>query len=290
MLSILRARQIWNQHADPTHLGDIARHIWGPDSDAMMKDFNPTDTVLMKYDHKIVCNERAIRGQRVLDMGCNHGLWSYMAHRHGASHVVGIEPRGMFVKGLNAFAQQHDLPMEFHKGYDTDMGRLLHNHRIDTVLLTGVENITQWENMLLDIRKSSAKWLIMQVGAIPDAWVDFTSAVFDFAKSTGSGMPIGFSLYFESHNTDTMSGLNPLYKEQADPETGYQHIDPDGKFDINRSRCITNMRSRQYIRKFIEHVGFTVESTILQENKAQDTAGTSASNGLYQWYLLRNEK
>lgn len=290
MLSILRARQIWNQHADLAHLRDMARHIWGPDSDAMMKDFNPTNTVLMKYDHNILRNERAIRGQRVLDMGCNHGLWSYMAHRHGARHVVGVEPRGMFVKGLNDFARQHDLSMEFHRGYDTDMARLLRDHGIDTVLLTGVDTYAQWENMLLDIRKSSAKWLIMQVCAIPDVWVDFTSAVFDFAKSTGSGMPIGFSLYFESHNADTVSGMNPLYRDQADPGTGYQHIDPDGKLDLNRCRYITNRRSRQYIRKFIEHVGFTVESTTLQENKAQDGVGPSASSGLYQWYLLRNEK
>ncbi len=139
----------------------------------MMEDFKPSDSLLMKYENSIANCEKALRGKRVLDMGCNNGIYSYMAMRHGASHVVGIEPRGMFVSGLNAFAEQHDLPMEFHRGYDTDMARLIREHDIDTVIMMSVDGITNWENMMYDVRKSDAEWLIMQATSIPDTWIDF---------------------------------------------------------------------------------------------------------------------
>jgi 2-polyprenyl-3-methyl-5-hydroxy-6-metoxy-1,4-benzoquinol methylase len=132
----------------------MALHVWGEDSQAMMSGFEPTDALLMKYENNIVNCQRAIRGSRVLDMGCNHGLYSYMAMRHGASRVVGVEPRGMFVDGLNKFAGQNDLAMEFHRGYDTDLPRLVRQHSIDTVMLMGVDDIINWESMMYDIRKS----------------------------------------------------------------------------------------------------------------------------------------
>jgi len=132
------------------HLRDMAHNIWGDDSRGMMEAFEPSDVLLMKYENTIVNCEKALRGNRVLDMGCNHGLYSYMAARHGARHVVGIEPRGMFVEGLGRFAEQTDLPMEFHRGYDTDMARLVRQHHIDTVMLMSVDDITNWESMMYD--------------------------------------------------------------------------------------------------------------------------------------------
>ncbi len=280
-----RSRQAWDQHAEPQHLRDMALHIWGQDSAAMMEDFKPSDSLLMKYENSIANCEKALRGKRVLDMGCNNGIYSYMAMRHGASHVVGIEPRGMFVSGLNAFAEQHDLPMEFHRGYDTDMARLIREHDIDTVIMMSVDGITNWENMMYDVRKSDAEWLIMQATSIPDTWIDFNKDIFDYAKS-GDGMPVGFTLHYETHNSGTRAGINPLHRDHADPDTGFQHIGPDGKLDLDSSHVFQSMKSRQYMRKFIDHAGFTVDSSTLQDTALPDPTSRSASHGLYQWYLL----
>lgn len=267
----------------------MASHIWGDDAEAMMRDFHPSDALLMKYENMIVDCEKAIRGHRVLDMGCGHGLWSYMSLRHGASHVVGIEPRGMFVQGLNSFADQHGLSMQFHRGYDTDLPRLLREHDIDTALLSHVDDITNWEVMMRDLRKSSVKWVILQVTALPDTWIEFNKEIFDYAQS-GAGMPVGFTLHYEIHNSTTRSGINPLLRDQADPETGFQHIDTKGNFDLNSSRLLSNKRSRQYTRNVIDHNGFVVDSSKIQTDIIPNSPGRGMSHGLVQWYLLRNDK
>jgi hypothetical protein len=267
----------------------MAHNIWGDDSQGMMTEFQPSENLLMKYENNIVNCEKALRGHRVLDMGCNHGLYSYLAARHGAAHVVGVEPRGMYVKGLNDFTEQNGLAMEFHRGYDTDLARLVRQHSIDTVMLMSVDDITNWESMMYDLRKSDVQWIIMQVTTLPDTWLDFGKDVFDYAK-LGAGMPVGFTLHYEENNSDTRSGMNPMYRDQADPDTGYQHIDANGKLDMKASNHIRYLRSRQYMRKFIDHVGFTVESSVVQASPIADCRGLSASGGLYQWYLLSNEK
>ena len=133
------AKQLWDDHINVEHLREMALHIWGEDSRAMMANFEPTDAILMKYQNNIANCERAIRGNRVLDLGCNNGLYSYAAMRHGASHVVGVEPRGMFVDGLNAFSRKHNFPMEFCREYDSALPELLKEHKIDTVLMMGMD-------------------------------------------------------------------------------------------------------------------------------------------------------
>ena len=282
-----QAKAQWRQHADPHHIRQMALNIWGEDSDASMSRFEPSDSLLMKYENTIVNCEKALRGQRVLDMGCNHGLYSYMALRHGASHVVGVEPRGIYVDGLNTFARQNDLAMEFRRGYDTDLPRLVREHNIGTVMLMSVDDITNWENMMHDLRKSDVQWVIMQVTALPDTWMDFNQEVRDYAKS-GAGMPTGFTLHYEDHNSDTRSGFNAMHRDSADPDTGYQHLDPGGNLDLSRSHYFRSFKSRQYLRKFIDHLGFDVERSVLQ-TKSVPSSSRTVSHGLYQWYLLRNE-
>jgi hypothetical protein len=284
-------QEIWDRHADPEHIRHMARHIWGEDSEAAMAQFRPSESLLMKYENNIVNCVDALRGQRVLDMGCNHGLYAYMALRHGASHVMGVEPRGMYVQGLNTFAQSNDLAMEFRKGHDTDLARLVREHNTDTVILMDVDDITNWENMMYDLRKSDVQWIIMQMTALPDTWLDFNQELREYALS-GPGMPAGFTLHYDSYNSDTRGGLNPLHKDSADPDTGYQHLDHDGNFDRSRSHHFRRLRSRSYIRKFIDHVGFHVERSVLQSTAIQSTGrlDSSASNGLFQWYLLENTK
>jgi hypothetical protein len=119
--------------------------------------------------------------------------------------------------------------------------------------------------------------------------MDFAMDVMDYAKA-GGGMPVGFTLHYEAHNSNTRSGINPMHRDTADPDTGYQHTRPDGKLDMRSSHVVRSMRSRQYMRKFIDHVGLTVESSKVQQSPLADSPSLSSSHGLYQWYLLRNEK
>jgi len=282
-------RTTFDNHIDTDHLREMALHIWGEDSQAMMKTFEPSEAMLTKYDNSIVKNEKAIRGQRVLDIGCNHGLFSYMASRHGAKHVMGVEPRGMFVDGLNAFSKKHDLSMEFCKAYDTDLARLVDQHNIDTVIMMSMDTYIPWEERMYDLRKSDVKWIILQLTSLPEAWMEMNNDMTDNIEAR-FGKPVGFTLHYESHNVDTRAVINPLHRDKADPTTGFQHISPDGGVDLTKSHFFRSLRSRNYINKFIEHAGFTVESSYTQDDPISDPTSVAMAHGVYQWYLLRNEK
>jgi hypothetical protein len=274
---------------DPQHLLDIALHIWGPDAEAMMQAHSPTDAVLMKYQHCILDHEQVIRGHRVLDVGCNHGLWSYVAHRHGATHVTGLEPRGMFVRGLNSFARQYHLPMQFSRGWDTDVADQIARNQTDTVLLMSVDDITHWEPMMYAIAQSRARWVIMQNTALPDDWCDWSQDLRDFAQA-GAGMPVGFTLHYPAHNSSTRRGIHPAHRESVDPDTGYPRLADTAQPDSQRVDTINNFRSRAYVRHFLEHAGFEVVSSQIQTIRPSQTASRSAQHGLYHWQLLRNKK
>jgi len=266
----------------------MAKHVWGNDSVAMAKQFEPSDSILLKYQHAIIDFEDAIKGKRVLDVGCGHGLWSYLMHRHGASHVVGIEPRGMFVNGLNNFAKEKNLSLQFVKGYDTDVQSLINKYKIDTIVLMGIDDLVQWEKLIYDIKKTSAEWIIMQTDSLPDTWIEFNKELERFAES-GPGMPIGFTLHFKDQNNTTRGGINEVYKEHADPDTGYQHIS-DGKLNTSRSEVIMSKKSRYYIRNFIEHAGYTIEKSTLQNEIPLQTKSVTAQHKLFHWQLIRNNK
>jgi len=267
----------------------MARHVWGPDSAAMAEQFRPSDSILMKYQHTVIDLEHAIRGKRVLDVGSGHGLWSYLMHQHGAAHVIGLEPRGMFVDGLNAFAEEKNMSMEFVQGYDTDVQSLVNKHNIDTVVLMGVEDLIQWEKLMYDIRQTSAEWVIMQTDSILDNWVKFDKELEKYIESSGN-IPIGYTLHFKHHNANTRSGINILHKELADPRTGYQHITSDGELDISKAEGIMSKKSRHYIRNFLQHAGYTIEISKLQEKELPQTRSATAQHKLFHWQLIKNNK
>lgn len=284
-----RALQQWTQHVTEPHLTSLATHVWGEDARGMAQEFHPTDSILMKYQHNILDFERVIRNRRVLDVGCNHGLWSYLCHRHGARRVVGLEPRGLFVDGLNAFAQEHGMDMEFVKGLDTDVPALVRKHNIDTVLMMGVDDMIQWERLMYELKSSRVEWIVMQNDSIPDNWVQFEQEIMRMAEA-GPGMPIGFTLHYKSHNADMRSSINPVHLDRADPDTGYQHVDGDGKVDLKASETVVNKRSRYYTRVFLEHAGFEVVESNIQTEQVTQTASQSSPFKLYHWLLLRNHK
>jgi SAM-dependent methyltransferase len=51
----------------------------------------------------------SLRGLRVLDVGCNSGGFSFMAHKFGADEVVGIDPRASHLKQANAIRDVLDV-------------------------------------------------------------------------------------------------------------------------------------------------------------------------------------
>lgn len=53
----------------------------------------------------------AVRGRRVLDLGCNGGLSSLLAARAGAASVDGIDVDTELVRRLNETAERMDLPV-----------------------------------------------------------------------------------------------------------------------------------------------------------------------------------
>ena len=264
---------------DPQHTESMAQHIWPDDREAARREYEATPSRLLKYQHNIVECGPALVGQRVLDMGSGNGLFAYLAMRHGAAHVVGVEPRGMYVNGLNRFAATNSMPMEFIRGYDTDLGGLVREHAIDTVMLISVDDITNWEAMMHDLRRSTVRWVIMQVTTIPDQWVDYRTEIHDHVR-VGGGMPVGFTLHYDAVNNGTKAAINPLDKASVDPETGLQ----------DRPEVIYSLKSQQYTRRFIDHAGFKVESCESQPLPITRSPGEWASSVLHQWYLLRNDQ
>ncbi len=279
----------WNRHVDPAHLRSMAQHVWGPDATAMVENHEPQDALLMKYQHNIVEMEQALRGRRVLDIGCNHGLWSYMAHRHGAEHVVGLEPRGMFTKGLNAFAREHALPMEFVQGHDTDAGRLIEQHSIDTVLLMSQESLIQWERLMFDLRNSHVQWIIMQTAAFPDEWLQPSRELRNWMSQLKDKPPKGYTVQFRVPNATVRSGLDPVSRNKVDPDTGFM-LTESGQPEPSEISEIRWTKSRGYIQNFLDHAGYETVKVTDQQQEVKQTVGSDALLKLMQWWLIRNVK
>jgi len=267
----------------------MAQHVWGPDATAMVENHEPQDALLMKYQHNIVDMGQAIKGKRVLDIGCNHGLWSYMAHRHGAEHVVGLEPRGMFTKGLNAFAKEYALPMEFVQGYDTDAGKLIEQHSIDTVLLMSQESLIQWERLMYDIRNSRVEWIIMQTAAFPDEWLQPSDELKQWIGQHKDKEAKGYTVQYRVPNATVRSGLDPMAKDKVDPDTGYRLTDK-GQPEPNEVSEIRWTKSRGYIENFLQHAEFETVKVTAQDEEVKQTVGSDALLKLMQWWLIRNKR
>jgi len=267
----------------------MAQHVWGPDAVAMAESHTPQDALLMKYQHNIVDMAQAIQGKRVLDIGCNHGLWSYMAHRHGAECVVGLEPRGMFVKGLNAFAEEHQLPMEFVQGYDTDTAELIKRYNIDTVLLMSQESLIQWERLMYDIRRSQVEHIIMQTAAFPDEWLQPSEELKQWIGQHPDKQAQGYTVQYRVPNATVRSGLDPVAMDKVDSDTGYMLTD-GGQPDPNEVSEIRWTKSRGYIENFLAHTEFETVKVTAQEQDVEQTAGSDALLKLMQWWLIRNKR
>ncbi len=279
---------IWNQHIDRDQIRSMAQHVWGTDGAAMAENYVPQDALLMKYQHNIVDMEQQLKGKRVLDIGCNHGLWSYMAHRHGAEKVIGLEPRGMFVKGLNAFAEKHRLPMEFVQGHDTDAADIIRSHGIDTVLLMSQESLIQWERLMYEVKQSQVQWVIMQTAAFPDEWLQPSEDLKRWIGQHPDKQPNGYTVQYRVPNATVRSGIDPIYKHKVDPDTGYRLL-PNGQPALDDISEIRMTKSRGYIKNFLEHADFEIVSCVSQDKQPEQTVGSDALLKLWQWWLIRNK-
>jgi len=281
-------KQIWSRHVSPDHLRSMATHIWGPESSGMVADHEPQDLLLMKYKHVILDMEHELKGKRVLDLGCNHGLWSYLAHRHGAEMVVGLEPRGMFVDGLNKFADENRLPMKFVQGFETDAKRVIEEFQIDTVILMNVASVCQWEKLFYDLNSLQVPTIISQENVIPDEWVKFSREMMAWMES-GPGQQYGFSMQFRNTHHTIRDGLDPVRRKGVDAETGFSVL-PSGRFDPDTSPEVKMTKSREYIKNFVQHVGYDIVKETYQTEEIKQSVGSDGLNKLFQWLLLKSKQ
>lgn len=280
-------KHTWDRHVLVDHLRSMAQHIWGPDSLGMLTDYEPQDLLLMKYQHSILDMEHEIRGKRVLDMGCNHGLWSYVAHRHGAEMVVGLEPRGMFTKGLNRFAEEHRMPMKFVQGFDTDAKRVIAEHKIDTALLLSNASTLEWEHLMYDIRLAKVDTIIMQENVIPDEWIQLSPEMRAWMKD-GPGQQYGFSMQFRNTTHTMRDGVDPVSRTTVDPDTGYALL-PSGRPDPQIKPEVRMTKSREYVKNFVRHLDYRIVKETYQTEDIRQTVGSDSRHKLFQWLLLKLE-
>ena len=101
-----------------------------------------------------------LRGMRVLDLGCDKGLYSYMACKNGAHHVVANDIRYNLVQYRNILFKILGLPVQ-----NTSNNVFLENKQYDYVLalamLHEVENLTLREK-IYSIRRMSKKGSIIE--------------------------------------------------------------------------------------------------------------------------------
>jgi tRNA (mo5U34)-methyltransferase len=79
-----------------------------------------------------------LRGQRVLDIGCNAGFYSIVARLRGADHVVGIDPNPHYVRQADLTREIVGLDggVEFRVGDETSLSAAV--DAFDFVINTGV--------------------------------------------------------------------------------------------------------------------------------------------------------
>jgi len=92
-----------------THLaamGDarVWRPVLGPDGTLLARGSGPSPEALADYASGV-----DFEGKTVVDLGCNLGLYSFMAARRGAVHVLGLDSDQDAVEGANMLARLHGL-------------------------------------------------------------------------------------------------------------------------------------------------------------------------------------
>jgi tRNA (mo5U34)-methyltransferase len=102
----------------PDHpLGDFPANFWQFFNDAVPAD---------------------LRGQTVLDIGCNGGFYSFELKRRGAARVLGIDHDPAYLNQARFAREQLGLDVEFAQGDVYDIDRIVGGEQFDYVIFMGV--------------------------------------------------------------------------------------------------------------------------------------------------------
>jgi tRNA (mo5U34)-methyltransferase len=101
-----------------------------------------------------------LRGQSVLDIGCNAGFYSVEMKRRGAERVVGIDFDEQYLAQAKFAAEVLDVPIEFQKLSVYDVAKL--GGKFDVVIFMGVLYHLRHPLLALDlIREHVARGLLV---------------------------------------------------------------------------------------------------------------------------------
>jgi len=79
-----------------------------------------------------------LRGQTVLDIGCNGGFYSFEMKRRGAARVVGVDHDPVYLNQARFAREQLNLDVEFMQGDVYDIERIVAGEKFDYVVFMGV--------------------------------------------------------------------------------------------------------------------------------------------------------
>jgi ribosomal protein L11 methyltransferase len=82
----------------------VWRPVFGPDGTLLAKGAGPSPEALADYASGV-----DFAGKTVVDLGCNLGLYSFLAARRGAARVLGLDSDPDAVEGARMLAALHGL-------------------------------------------------------------------------------------------------------------------------------------------------------------------------------------
>jgi tRNA (mo5U34)-methyltransferase len=79
-----------------------------------------------------------LRGQTVLDIGCNGGFYSFELKRRGAARVLGVDHDPVYLNQARFARDELELDVEFTQGDVYEIDRIVGGQQFDYVLFMGV--------------------------------------------------------------------------------------------------------------------------------------------------------
>jgi 2-polyprenyl-3-methyl-5-hydroxy-6-metoxy-1,4-benzoquinol methylase len=124
-----------------------------------------------RYELIIASSRQHFSGARVLDIGCHDGRWSFAAHKAGAAHVTGIEPRGHLVRNARETFAFYGIADDRYRFVESDAFEFLSKCEsgFDVILCLGFLYHT-WRHidLLAALCSLTPHHLILDTQIIPD--------------------------------------------------------------------------------------------------------------------------
>lgn len=97
---------------------DIYRSVYDHQGNLMVKGAMPVEERLIKDFKKV-----DFKGKTIVDLGCNLGLFSFIAADRGAAHVTGIDQFQEIIDGCYLFARLRELTNVSFKTFDMELDK-----------------------------------------------------------------------------------------------------------------------------------------------------------------------